>query len=218
MTIQHNIITDPDIHEPKGVATAASGKVYKANGDGTSGTWEYPILGQDSALSGQVFSSDGSGSGDWVYPPSKGHAEIYINAGTTAHTLSSASQFTKLNPGTEWTPSGAEEVLDVDEANGEIILTQAGHYKIDFWINFVTASLASSTEYYFKFALDGVVSPRILTRSKPTNGADSLNVSAMGIFAATAGQKLSIHAAGDSTSSSTVITPTEAGLIALHLD
>jgi len=58
MTIQHNIITDPDIHEPKGVASATSGKVYISNG---------------------------SGSGTWEYPPAKPHAEIYISSGATTH-------------------------------------------------------------------------------------------------------------------------------------
>lgn len=38
MTIQHNLITGSDLHEPKGVASATSGLVYVANGSG-SGTW-----------------------------------------------------------------------------------------------------------------------------------------------------------------------------------
>lgn len=38
MTIEHNTITDPNIHEPKGVAAASNGQVYIANGAG-SGTW-----------------------------------------------------------------------------------------------------------------------------------------------------------------------------------
>tara|TARA_R110001599_G_scaffold169362_2_gene359312 strand:+ start:1317 stop:2141 length:825 start_codon:yes stop_codon:yes gene_type:complete len=38
MTIQHNTITGSDLHEPKGVASAAVNKVYVANGSG-SGTW-----------------------------------------------------------------------------------------------------------------------------------------------------------------------------------
>ena len=109
MTVQHNVITDPDLHEPKGVASAASGTVYKADGTG-SGTWVYPLTGLDTATSGQVFESDGSSSGTWKYPPAKGHAELYINSGTTAHTLGSGSSYTKLNPGTEWTASGYEDV------------------------------------------------------------------------------------------------------------
>ena len=217
MTIQHNVITDPDIHEPKGVASASSGKVYKADGTG-SGNWVYPLTGLDTASTGQVFESDGSGSGSWVYPPAKGHAEIYINAGVTAHTLGSASAFTLLNPATEWTASGFEDVLTVDAANGEIDLALAGHYKIDFWCNFTTAAIASGSAYKFKFAIDGTVSPRVVTVTKPTNGSDTLHVMASGIVEATAGQTLSIYAGGDGTSSSTAMTITEAGLTALWLD
>ena len=38
MTIQHNLITGSDLHEPKGVATAANKTVYVANGS-ASGAW-----------------------------------------------------------------------------------------------------------------------------------------------------------------------------------
>lgn len=36
--VNHSTLTDPYIHEPKGVASAASGEVYIANGS-SSGTW-----------------------------------------------------------------------------------------------------------------------------------------------------------------------------------
>ena len=35
---EHDVITDPEIHEPKGSSTATSGQVYVANGAG-SGVW-----------------------------------------------------------------------------------------------------------------------------------------------------------------------------------
>lgn len=38
MTIQHDVITDPKIHEPKGASTAANHTGYFSNGAG-SGTW-----------------------------------------------------------------------------------------------------------------------------------------------------------------------------------
>lgn len=217
MTIQHKLITDPDIHEPKGIDGATANKVYISNGTG-SGSWEYPLPNQDTALAGQVFTSDGADSGTFSYPPAKGHGEIYITSGATNHTLSSGSAYNKLNPSGEWTASGYEDVITVNAANGDINLTLAGHYYISFWCNFTTASLASSTTYTFKFAIDGVTSPRTLTVSKFTNGADKLNVAATGILEATAGQTLSIYVAGDGTSSSTDILVTEAGLQALHLD
>lgn len=38
MSIQHELITDPKIHEPKGASTASANTVYVANGSG-SGSW-----------------------------------------------------------------------------------------------------------------------------------------------------------------------------------
>jgi hypothetical protein len=191
MTVQHNAITDPDIHEPKGIAAATADKVYVA---------------------------DGASSGDWKYAPGKAHAEIYISGGTTAHTLAAASAFTKLNPSGEWTASGSEDHLTVDVANGEIDLLYAGHYYISFWITLSTASIASGSSYHFKYALDGSVSSREVAVSKPTNGADKIVISSTGLVTATANQTLSIYAGGDGTSSGTNFTPIEAGLTALFLD
>jgi len=191
MTIQHNIITDPDIHEPKGVAAATSGKVYISNG---------------------------SGSGAWTYPPGKAHAEIYISGGTTTHTLAGASAYSLLNPSGEWTASGNEDILTVTPASGIITLNQAGHYLVSFWINFTTTAIASGSAYNFKYALDGTVATRLSSVVKPTNGVDKLTLSSTGTLAATAGQTLSMFVGGDGTSSGQNITPTEAGLVALFLD
>lgn len=38
MAIQHSVLTDPELHEPKGAAGASAGTVYVANGAG-SGSW-----------------------------------------------------------------------------------------------------------------------------------------------------------------------------------
>lgn len=43
MAVEHSTITDPDIHEPKGVAAATVGQLYVASGAG-SGTWTTPSL------------------------------------------------------------------------------------------------------------------------------------------------------------------------------
>ena len=37
--VQHSALTDPNIHEPKGIASANDGEVYVADGAG-SGAWE----------------------------------------------------------------------------------------------------------------------------------------------------------------------------------
>jgi hypothetical protein len=191
MTVQHNAITDPDIHEPKGIAAATAGKVYV---------------------------SDGAAKGDWKYAPGKAHAEIYITSGATTHTLAAASAYSLLNPSGEWTASGNEDHLSVDPTNGEIDLLFAGHYYISFWMTFSTASIASGSQYKFKFAVDGVTSPRTVYVTKPTNGVDIIEISFTGLVSATANQTLTIQAAGDGTSSGTTFTPLESGLQALYLD
>lgn len=40
--VDHSTLTDPELHEPKGAATATSGQVYAANGSG-SGAWAKPF-------------------------------------------------------------------------------------------------------------------------------------------------------------------------------
>lgn len=64
--IEHSTVTDPYVHEPKGASAAASGEVYTSNGAG-SGTWQLPqIQGQSVATAGQVPSSNGSGGAIWM--------------------------------------------------------------------------------------------------------------------------------------------------------
>ena len=69
--VNHSTLTDPYLHEPKGIASAGAGNIYV---------------------------SDGAGSGDWT----KGHAHIngYLpfDATTPAYTHSVLSGFTVLNP------------------------------------------------------------------------------------------------------------------------
>jgi hypothetical protein len=189
MTIQHKLITDPDIHEPKGVATASAGKAYVANG---------------------------TGSGSWEYPSGKVHGEIYIDAGVTSQTLSGSSAYAKLNPTGEWT-AGVSNILTLGAGTGIITLTQAGTYMINFWCQFSTAAIASGTVYNFKYNLDGTNSSRTLTVAKTSNGSDKLHISATGLVTATANQVLSMYVGGDGTSSSTAITVIEAGLSAVKL-
>jgi hypothetical protein len=64
--LQHATLTDPDIHEPKGISTATSGQIYVATGGGSgTGAWTDPagilskrvIVTQASDLAGTLDSS-----------------------------------------------------------------------------------------------------------------------------------------------------------------
>lgn len=52
-TIVHSQLTDPQLHEPKGVATASSGSLYFADGEG-SGAWKVPAVSDLSFIKGTV--------------------------------------------------------------------------------------------------------------------------------------------------------------------
>jgi hypothetical protein len=188
--IQHSVLTDPQIHEPKGASTAASGKVYRANG---------------------------SGSGAWVFPSGHAYGELYIEGGTTTQTLPAASGTAKLNPTGEWTINGNAHVTQ-SAANGTMTVQVAGEYQLTFWICFLTASLASGTKYYFHYAVNGTPSTRKIVMQKHTSGADILTVSSTGLKSLAENDVVSIYVGGDSTSSSTLITPQEAGFSMMLLD
>jgi hypothetical protein len=201
MTIQHKNISEADLHEPKGVSLATANKVYV---------------------------SDGEGSGSWQTLPAKLYAEIYIDQGTTTQTLAASSAYSKLNPTTstviddetiitsEWTDN-LKSGLTTSPVDGEITLTTAGIYLIEFWIVFDTAAISSGAIYNFKFAINGTPTPRIVGTKKTTNGADRIHLSAQGLANVSANDVLSVYVAGDGTSSSTAITVKEAGLIAVKL-
>lgn len=101
MTIQHKLITDPDIHEPKGVAAATSNKVYVSNGSG-SGTWQKVAPTQlagisSSGAAGQIIGVDGSGNFTLNGAP---HGQVHFYNIASPYTLTYPAVFTKLAPTT----------------------------------------------------------------------------------------------------------------------
>jgi hypothetical protein len=189
-TVQHSALTDPNIHEPKGVSTAAAGKVYVANG---------------------------SGSGNWVYPAGHAYGDMYITGSSTAQTLPAASAKAKLNPTGAWTANGNQAVT-IDATNGQITVLQGGIYQLDFWIVFETAAISSGAAYNFHYAINGTSGTRKVYVKKTTNGVDTLNVSAVGYATLATNDIVSMYVGGDGTSSSTAIIPKEAGFSILLVD
>lgn len=181
--IQHSALSDPNIHEPKGVTTA---------------------------LAGQVYVADGSNSGTWSFPAGHAYGEIYITEGVTSQTLSAASAKAILNPTGEWTGNGNKNVT-LTPASGTITVLAAGEYALNFWITFTTAAIAGGAKYRFYYAINGVTNTRNVFSAKSTNAAETHTLSASGIASLAVNDVVSIYVAGDATSSSTAIIPVEAG-------
>jgi hypothetical protein len=188
--IQHSALTDPNLHEPKGASTAASGKVYVANG---------------------------SGSGAWQYIAGHSYGDLYITGSSVSQTLSAASALAKLNPTGAWTANGYQNITP-SAANGQFTVTQAGIYQLDFWIVFETAAIASGAAYNFHYAVNGTASTRKVYVKKTTNNVDTLHLASNGYVTLAANDILTIQVGGDGTSSSTNITVKEAGFSCLLID
>lgn len=188
--IQHSVLTDPQLHEPKGASTAASGKVYVANG---------------------------SGSGVWQFIAGHSYGDLYITGSSVSQTLSAASALAKLNPTGAWTANGYQNITP-SAANGQFTITQAGIYQLDFWAVFETAAIASGAAYNFHYAVNGTASTRKVYVKKTTNNVDTLHLASNGYVTLAANDVVSIQVGGDGTSSSTAIIVKEAGLSCLLID
>lgn len=76
-TKAHKLLTDPNLHEPKGVSTATAGQVYRADGLG-SGSWQTLVLPTGLFnVSYAVFPS----SGTWTKPANLFLARILVIGG-----------------------------------------------------------------------------------------------------------------------------------------
>ena len=188
--IQHSVLTDPQLHEPKGVSTAADGKVYVANG---------------------------SGSGSWQYVAGHAYGDLYITSSTVSQTLAAASALAKLNPTGAWTANGYQNITP-SAANGQFTVTQAGIYQLDLWAVFETAAIASGAAYNFHYAVNSTASSRKTYVKKTTNSVDTLHIASNGYVTLAANDVLTIYVGGDATSSSTAIIIKEAGFSCLLID
>lgn len=74
MTVDHNNLTDPELHEPKGAATAAANAVFIADGAGSGAfnshsTFDDPDIHEPKDIStasiNEVYMANGSGGGSW---------------------------------------------------------------------------------------------------------------------------------------------------------
>lgn len=110
MAIEHRVITDPEIHEPKGVSTAAANTAYVANGTG-SGAWQKLPLNGIAGVSGLgttnqtlVTLSSGSVALKWH----NAHGAIYFNNIPSPFTVTYPSVYTKVSPTTTGSGVGKE--------------------------------------------------------------------------------------------------------------
>lgn len=173
MAIEHSILTDPDVHEPKGISGASSGTVYVANGAG-SGVWTDPSIeratehalytgadlhepkGVAAAAIGKAYYADGAGSGTWANYTGWGQYQDTQRAVTTpTQTLTAGVRTKFICDGafltSEYLPDDAVAPLWNITTNKiqPIAAFDAYHLRMSFW-----AQNYSGATPYIEMALD----------------------------------------------------------------
>jgi hypothetical protein len=128
--INHELIADPYIHEPKGVASATINKTYVSTGTGT-GVWKkIPVQGLSNITSngvvGQFLVVDGTGN---FLLASSANGSIYFYNIATPYTLTYPSVFTKVAPTT--VASGGTPILITAGTNARLTYTGVDDTKLD---------------------------------------------------------------------------------------
>lgn len=85
MATEHSTMTDPELHEPKGVAAASDGQIYIADGS-SSGDWRYLPRGS--------FNYSDVGTGDTITTPTS-----YTLVAPTTAAMDSLRQVTQNDSG-----------------------------------------------------------------------------------------------------------------------
>jgi len=220
MTIEHSIITDPNIHEPKGVAAASSGKVYVANGAG-SGTWALANpKGSDTAVIRTSPISDGAGGLEWKHNPGSVHGEIYLAAasvsvGPTGGTITTDTDYRVVGP--TWTLNPDTYLTQLHASNSGLQVLVKGHYLISAYISFLSGAVASGTDYALKYRINNVatLSTRRIVTEKVTAGADRITLSASALVMLNANDYIELML-GSSTADTVTVSDASITAILLH--
>jgi hypothetical protein len=198
MAIEHKLIPDAQLHEPKGIVSALSGTVYTANGGG-SGSWQLPkIQGQAVAGANSVPVSDGFGGVVWSVlnapAPSLLEAE-YVNTGLS---LTTTPQMLSGFVVSQADPAGNITMIN---GNSRLVVGEAGYYSIiyEFYLSPNTALGASSERVIIQLLENGNVplfpSFKYLVVGMPSDSAtaDSYNTSFVRNIYIPAGTSLEVN-------------------------
>jgi len=169
--IEHRNIPDSELHEPKGASTA---------------------------LVGQVYTSDGAGSGSWQIPPSVDPTNISINRLIDAESVAASQEPTgtgeanaiqvEFGPALN-TASDKVQLL----ADGTLRFNQAGLYRIKITLMYGRTGGAGVSELRFRVLVAGTQAGRALQQQDLAN---ILNLQQADIGAAQAQQLLQQGALG----------------------
>jgi hypothetical protein len=177
-TLQHALVTDPDIHEVKGVSAAAPGYLLVA---------------------------DGVGSADWVTPAdaiNTAYARVLLANNVVPITIPAAVDGTLHTPG-DYTALNQLYTTDFTlgitfvPVTNEFQINLDGIYRIDFWASLSTTGTDNTTA--LSTMLNGVATADLkpVLKAKLKTAGDIVTLSGFGMAEFSNGDTFSIAAADD---------------------
>lgn len=189
MAIQHRDIQDPDIHEPKGIATAPSGTSYRSNGSG-SGVFRKDLPTDLEGLTGAqpghkvLIGSDGA-SFTSARDTAVGSMLILDNDnGFTVNAASDPDLGTNTDyvlfsgNGAPW--QGDSTMSGVVFNTDRLTVVHPGIYKIEIWA-VIKGFPTNSSRVALKYRRNGTLFGPAKAMIKSNSSGDYGNISAFGI-------------------------------------
>lgn len=189
MDIQHKNLPDAQLHEPKGVATAANRQVYVADGAG-SGVWQkiksenLEGVSGDGGVANKVVVSNGAGGFSLYTRDAYGvmgitnNSNNFIVSAATDSTLQSNADYVLFTGG--GAPWVGESLYGVTFNVNRLTVPVDGVYDIRFWGNIST--YPSNTAFVgAKFKVNNTTwsTRTVVTKSNSTGDAGNLNAFAL---------------------------------------
>ena len=207
MTIEHRIITDPEIHEAKGITTAATNTSYKANGAGT-GTWRKTVspdlqgISGDSGVSDKVLVSDGANGFKFVSGIAHGSQTITANAVNIALTAVADTTFNTPTQYSLMTGTGSpwlgETLSGITFSVDKLTVPITGVYLITSYLN-IGAFPSTVAKIALRYRINGsTFSTRFPTIKSSGTGAESQLIG-FGLVSMSAGDYIQLYIASDVT-------------------
>ena len=148
MTIEHKLIADAQLHEPKGASAASVNTVFVADGSGSGAFEKVDSANIDSgvATGGQVLAADGAGGTSWVTEPGGTHGEMEIVGNVTPTPITVAATYVKVAEGSPAGDTLSGITIDVQYATPiQRDLLGAGCFLLDQKAGIVTIVHDKST-------------------------------------------------------------------------
>lgn len=226
MAIQHAVIPDAQLHEPKGVVSASAGQVYVANGSG-SGTWKKPDTTVLAGMSGDSGSTNlipvSNGTNGFSFKRRASYGSMTITNNTNNFAVPLAVDAT-LNTNTDYalfSGTGApwaftSPTLDITFNTDRMIAPVTGVYEVILWAN-IASFPSNVAKVGLKYRVNGTAfsARKVVCKSNSAGDFGSLNAS--GLVQLSAGDYMQIMFAS-TVAGNLVIGDLNATLILIKAD